>query len=76
MKVLVVQCLCLFLTQNMCDKAVENYSKMLKCAPDCFKTHEMCEEAVKNHFFAILLTPDQYETQQICEKAISWNAAI
>ena len=51
MKVLVVQCLCLFLTQNMCDKAVENYSKMLKCAPDCFKTHEMCEEAVKNHFF-------------------------
>ena len=66
MKVLIVKCLCIFLTlarlKKMRDKAVEKDSKMLKYVSDYFKTQEMCQKAVKKLFFGIIHLLDQHKT--------------
>ena len=33
----------------MCDKTVDNYSRALKCVPDCFKTQKLCDKAVNTY---------------------------
>ena len=36
-------------TQEMCDKAVDNYRHELKFVPSCFKIQDMCYKVVNTY---------------------------
>ena len=57
-------------TQNMCNKAVEEYPRQLKYLLDHFKTQEMCNEIMRTMSGAFHCTPDCFKTQEICIKAV------
>ena len=40
----------MFLTQKICDKAVNTYPSTIKFVPECFMTQEMCDKAVNRSF--------------------------
>ena len=56
-----------FKTQEMCDKAIDEYPYNLGYVPDCFKTQEMCVKANPYNFDYI---PDRLKTQEMCDKAV------
>ena len=53
-----------FLTEAMCDEAVQRVSCMLEHVPGQYKTQEMCNEAVQR------IVPDQYKTQEMCNEVV------
>ena len=50
-------------TQELCNKAVEDYAHALEFVPDWYQTHEMCIKAVENYPSTIKYAPDLYKTQ-------------
>ena len=57
-------------TQEMCNKAVADFSCALKYVPDHLKTQEMCSQAVSNNPYMLGYVPDHLKTQKMCDKAI------
>ena len=60
----------MFLTQEMCNEAVQSDPEMLKFVPDQYKTQKMCNEAVEKRPWMLEYVPDQYKTQKMCNKAV------
>ena len=44
--------------QEMCNKAVGNYSRTLEFAPEHYKTHKMCDNAVSTNSSTIKIVPE------------------
>ena len=59
-----------FVTQEMCNKAVEKDLWALKDVPDHFVTQEMCNEAVQSDPWVLKHVPNQYKTQEMCNRAM------
>ena len=56
-----------FVTQEMCNKAVEKDHWMLIYVPDHLKTQEMCNEAAKKCPGVLILVPDWFVTQDMVQ---------
>ena len=41
----------------MCDKAILENGRTLKCVPDCYKNYEMCNKAVDKNSHTLELVP-------------------
>ena len=54
----------MFLTQEMCNEAVQSDPEMLKHVPDQFLTQEMCNEAVQSDPWMLEYVPDWFVTLQ------------
>ena len=57
-------------TQEMCDKAVDNYPSTKKYVPDRYKTQEISDKAVDDNPDALEFVPDRYKTREMCDKAV------
>ena len=57
-------------TRAMCDKAVDEYPRLLFHIPNNLNTQEMCVKVVKNYHRAIRYVPDHLKTQEICNNAV------
>ena len=42
-------------TQEICDKAVDNYAHLLEFVPDCYKTRKMFNKAVNTFLLQSIL---------------------
>ena len=62
-----------YLTQKMCNEAVENNYDVLCCVPDRFKTRRMCDEAFNKCSESIRDIPEQFITREMCLKALKDN---
>ena len=51
-------------TQEMCDKAVDNYAHALKFVPDQYRTKKMYDEAVDNYSSLIQFVPECNKTNK------------
>ena len=45
----------LYMTQKMCDKAVNAHPSTIQFVPECYKTQEMCDKAVNRCFLYLIL---------------------
>ena len=54
----------------MCDKAILENGRTIKCVSDCCKNQEMCNKAVYNYPHALEFVPECYETQKMCDKLL------
>ena len=61
----------LFLNQEICNKAVENYPHALEFVSECFMTQEMCDKAVDTYPATIKYVPECHKTQEMCNKAVN-----
>ena len=66
-----------FKTQEMCDKAVDEFPGCFRSVPDKFKTQKMCEKAFDEYpeldgreDMSLYFIPNKFKTQEICEKAV------
>ena len=59
-----------FVTQEMCNEAVQRNPWMLEFVPDQYKTQEMCNEVVQNDPWVLKHVPDQFVTQEMCNEAV------
>ena len=64
-----------FKTQDMCDKAVDEFPWCFRSVPDKFKTQKMCEKAFDEYpeldvRESLDFIPDKFKTQEICAKAV------
>ena len=57
-------------TQQMWNKAVNNYAHALKPVLDWYKTQGMCIKAVDNNPSTIKYVLDQFKTQEMCIRLI------
>ena len=55
-----------FKTQEMCNKAVAEFSCALKYVPDHLKTQEMCSHAVSNNPYMLRHAPDHLKSKVCC----------
>ena len=62
-----------YLTQKMCNEAVENNYDVLCCVPDRFKTRRMCDKAFNTCSESIRDIPEQFITREMCLKALKDN---
>ena len=62
-----------FITQEMCNEAVQSDPEMLEHVPDQYKTQKMCNEAVQRVPCMFEHVPDQYKTQKMCNEAVEKN---
>ena len=51
-----------YMTQNMCEKAVDTHPYTIKFTPECYKTQEMCDKAVNRYFLVFDSVPVRYKT--------------
>ena len=58
-------------TQQIYDKAAENYPHALKFALDFYGTQTMCDKAVKTYNSTIKFVPKCYKTQEMYGKAVN-----
>ena len=58
-------------SQEMCNKAVDNYLFALEFVPDCYMIQEMCDKIVNIHSSTIEFVPQCYKTQEMCDKAFN-----
>ena len=63
----------IYLSQEMCDKAVARNLYTLRFIPDHLKTQEMCNEVMRTMPDAFHLIPDHFKTQGMCIKATEVN---
>ena len=66
----------MFLTQNMCNEAVEKSPWMLERAPDQYKTQEMCNRAVEKSPRTLKFFPDYFVTQEMCHRTVEKDAWV
>ena len=59
-----------FVTQEMCNEAVQSEPWALRFVPDQYKTQEMCNEAVQSELLMLEFVPDQYKAQEMCNEAV------
>ena len=59
-----------FVTQEMCNEAVQSDPWVIRFVPDQYKTQEMFNEAVEKSSRALRFLPDQYRTQEMCSRAV------
>ena len=57
--------------QELCDKAIDNYSHALEFVLECYKTQEMCDKAFNKRNFVFDSAPDQFKTKTMRDKIIS-----
>ena len=57
-------------TQEMRDKAVDNYPHALKYVHSCFKTQDIVTKRLILIRVQYNLKPEYYETQELCDKAV------
>ena len=60
-----------YTTQEMGEKAVDNYPSALIHVCNCYKTQKMYEKAGVTSPFMLELVPSCFKTQEILEKAVS-----
>ena len=53
-------------SQQICDKAVDNYCNALKFVPEFYKTHKMCDRAIDKCQFMFDSFLDIFNTQEMC----------
>ena len=63
----------MFLTQQMCDGAVDDYLDTYKFVPDRYKTCEMCDKAVDDYSVALEFVLDRYKSKEMCDTIIYKN---
>ena len=59
-------------TQQMSDKAVDDYSHALEFVPECYKTQKICDKAVDTHTITVKYVPECYKTQEMCKMFIDF----
>ena len=65
-----------FVTQEMCNEAVQKVPCTLEYVPDHFVTQEMCNEAVESDPEVLKLVPDQFVTQEMCHEAVESDPEV
>ena len=60
----------MFLTQEMCNEAVQSDPWVLAHVPAQFVMQEMCNGAVQSKPMMLVHVPDQYGTQEMCNGAV------
>ena len=60
----------MFLTQEMCNEAVQSDLWVLEHVPDQYKTLKMCNEVVEKNLWMLEHVPYQYKTQEMCNEAV------
>ena len=58
-----------FETQEMCEKAVEEYNHLMKWIPDELKTQGIYDEGFEKGYHLIEWFPDKYKMKNMCESA-------
>ena len=58
------------MTQQLCEKVVDNYLHALEFVPDCYITQKMCDKAVITYPSTIEYVPYRFKSQEICDKAV------
>ena len=69
-----------FVTQEMCNEAVQSCPWMFEYVPDQFVMQEMCNEAVQRVPWMLKLVPDQFVSQEMWNRdfddaLITWRDA-
>ena len=59
-----------YMTQGMCEKAVDTSPFMLYYTPNCYKTQEMGEKTVSKEHFTLKYCLNRCETQEMCDSAV------
>ena len=54
----------------MCERAIEDESRLLEYIPNYFKTQEMCERVFENYSYNLKFVPDHVKTQWMCKGAV------
>ena len=57
-------------TQQMCNKAVEEYPWRLSDFPHHLKTQGMCEKTIEDESGTLEYVPNYFKVQRMCEKAV------
>ena len=58
-------------SQEICNKAVENYSHALEYVPQCFMTENVCDKAVDLYPSTIKFVPECFMIQEMCDEAVN-----
>ena len=57
--------------QQMCSKAVDNYSYVLEFVSECFMTQEVRDKAVNRCLFVSDSVSNQYKIEEMCDRVVS-----
>ena len=64
-----------FMTQEMCNKAVNGCFFVFDSIPDQYKTQEICDSVVSQDPFFIVYCPNKCKTQKMYDKAVDDSLA-
>ena len=59
-----------FMTQKICDKAVNKYFFVFDSIPDHYKNREIGVTVFSEDHSLIVYCPDKYKTQRMCDEAV------
>ena len=65
-----------FKTEDMCDKAVDEYPYNLRYVPDCFNTQEMCVKAFNVNPYNFEYIPGRFKTQEMCSDKFHFSDEV
>ena len=65
-----------YITQKMCDKAVNICPFVFNSVPDQFVTQKMCDKAVDFYLITLKFVPDWFVTNKMLEKLVNSKFSI